>query len=223
MKVQAKVTNHSDIGERSLVASCVEGDHKAWEEFFKRHYGAISSVASWRKWRFDPHELEDVKQEVTLQVIKSLQTFSFKSSLGTFVYKIAVNTCIAHLRRRRALKRKADCADVALDPIESGTEDENRAHICVTPDKNQEQLFQERETLESLKKALFKMDDRCKELIDQRYFEEISFQEISQLTGVKVNTLIIRLKRCLARLLISMEEDGRAAVPRKSAERREAK
>jgi RNA polymerase sigma-70 factor (ECF subfamily) len=218
------VTNHSDMGERLLVAKCVKGDHSAWEEFFRRHYGAISSVASWRKWRFDPHELEDVKQEVTLQIIKSIETFSFKSSLGTFVYKIAVNTCIAHLRRKRALKRKADCGEVALDPIESGTEDENWAYICATPNKNQEELFQERETLESLKKALFNMDDRCKELIDQRYFEEISFQEISQQTGVKVNTLIIRLKRCMARLLITMEEDdGRAAIPRKAAERREAK
>ncbi len=216
MKVQGKVTSYSEMGEKALVSRCVKGDHVAWEEFFRRHYGAISSVASWRKWRFDPNELEDVKQDVIVQIIKSLQTFGFKSSLGTFVYKIAVNTCIAQLRRKRALKRKADCAEVALDPIESGTDDENWAHICIAPDKNQEQLFQDQETLDSMKKALFRLDDSCKALIDQRYFEESSFQEISQKTGVKVNTLIIRLKRCLTRLLISMGEERRAVSPPKS-------
>ncbi len=192
--------------ERSLVAGCLTGDRTAWDDFLEGHYGTVLSVAGWKKWRFDPQEVEDVCQEIMTEIVRSLRTFKFKSNLGTFVYKVAVNTCIAQLRKKTAVKRKTLSAQVALDPIESQT-DGHGAHICVNPGKSQEDLLLEQEELGSLKRALFKLEKRCKELIEARYFSDISFQEIADRTGVKTNTLVVQLKRCLVRLLGILREE----------------
>jgi len=194
-----------DAGEKLLVARCLTGDPKAWEAFIDSHYGAIVSVVSWKKWRFDTQEIEDVTQEVMAEIVRALKTFEFRSNLGTFVYRIAVNTCTGHLRKKTAIKRRLCSGQVALDPIESGT-DQQRVEICVNSGRNQEELLLEQEELLSLKKALFKLDERCKDLIQQRYVSDSSFDEISRRTGIKTNTLVVQLKRCLVRLLNILKE-----------------
>lgn len=205
MMTRGAATGCADAGERLLVARCLTGDQAAWEAFVDAHYCAIVSVVSWKKWRFDTQEIEDVTQEVMAEIVKALKTFEFKSNLGTFVYRIAVNTCGGNLRKKTAIKRRLYSAQVALDPIESGA-DRQRMEICVNPGRNQEEALLEQEELFSLKKALFKLDEQCKNLIRQRYFSDSSFEEISRRTGIKTNTLVVQLKRCLARLLTVLKE-----------------
>jgi RNA polymerase sigma factor (sigma-70 family) len=206
MNDQAALSYCLDEGEKLLVTKCLTGNQNAWDEFFEGHYGTISSVVSWKKWRFIAHEVEDITQEIVLEIIKSLKTFQFKSNLNTFVYRIAINTCIAHIRKKTAGKRKLQTNEVAVDHIESGTS-EDYARICINPGKNQEELLLEEETFSLLKKALFKLEERCKELIEKRYFLDASFQEIALATGIKPNTLIVQLKRCLARVMRLMNEE----------------
>jgi RNA polymerase sigma-70 factor (ECF subfamily) len=206
MMTEAATTYTLDNSERLLVARCLRGEQKAWDELFGSHYRTVSSVASWKKWGFDAQEVEDVTQDIVVQIVTSLKTFEFKSSLSTFAYRIAVNTCTAHLREKKAIKRKTYSAQVALDPIESGT-DGQESQVCVNPGKSQEELLLEQETLRSLYAALLRLEKRCKELIQQRYFRQMSFHEIAQSTGIKTNTLVVQLKRCLARLLSILKEE----------------
>jgi RNA polymerase sigma factor (sigma-70 family) len=159
---QSAATHSPNEGEKSLVAGCLTGDKRAWDHFFDSHYGTVLAVAGWKQWRFDPQEVEDVAQEIMTEIIRALRSFEFKSSLGTFVYKVAVNTCIAHLRMKTAMKRKALSAEAALDPIESGTDDRGGL-ICTNPGKSQEDLLLERESLSLLKTALVNPTTRLAE------------------------------------------------------------
>lgn len=185
---------------------CLAGEQRAWEEVCHRYKGTIANVASWEKWRFDPHELEDVTQDIMLEIITSLKGFEFKSDLRTFIYRIAPNACIGRLKTKLRLKRIKQSVLVHVDPIESGT-GEYCGHICVDLSKNQEELLLEKEMLHRVMRALLRMDECCKELIIQRYFAEIHFHEIARKTGIKKNTLVIQLKRYLVRLLSILQED----------------
>lgn len=206
MKIQRILSHDSDDSERILLNRCLTGDRDAWEDFCKCYYGTIASIASWKKWKFDPQDLEDVTQDILIELIRSLRNFEFKSDLRTFVYKIAVRTCIARLRKKTTLKRSSSSVPVPIDPIESATE-ANWGHICIENAKNQEELLLEKETIHRIRKALFRLEEYCKELIKQRYFAEIPFSEIARKTGVKTNTLVIQLKRCLIRLLSILNEE----------------
>jgi RNA polymerase sigma-70 factor, ECF subfamily len=206
MKIESDLGNNSNDDEKILLNRCLTGDPEAWEEFCQCYYGTIASIASWKRWRFDTQDLEDVTQDIVAELIRSLKNFEFKSDFRTFVYKIAVRTCIARLRKKSTLKRSFHSAPVPVDPIESGTE-AGWGHICIEFGKNQEELLLEEETIHRVKKALYRLEEYCKELIKQRYFAEIPFHEIARKTGVKTNTLVIQLKRCLIRLLSIMNEE----------------
>ncbi len=189
----------TDQGERSLVQRCLTGEKRAWDELFELHCGAIHAIAAWKKWGFDPLEAEDVSQNILEAVIKSLKSFEFKSQLSTFVYRIAVSTCVAQLRNKTALKRGWGFSHLPLDPEEADAFTEH-SQAFGSRFRDQEQLLLDREMLQSLIGALSKLGEPCKRLIRSRYFDEVSFHEISRKTGVKENTLVVQMRRCLVRL-----------------------
>ncbi len=206
MKVEPNQSNDLNDTERILLSRCLTGDPEAWEEFCRCYYSTIAAIASWKKWRFDAQDLEDVTQDILAELIRSLKNFEFKSDFRTFVYKIAVRTCIGRLRKKSTLKRGSHSFPVPVDTIEAGTE-ASWGHICTAIAKNQEQLLLEKETIHRMKKALYRLEEYCKELIKQRYFADIPFHEIARKTGTKANTLVIQLKRCLMRLVSIMNEE----------------
>ena len=203
--IQPTSTSLKDA-EKNLVTRCLAGEQKAWEEICRSYHDTVANVASWEKWRFDPYELEDVTQDIMLEIVTSLKNFKFKSDLRTFIYRIAVHTCIGRLKKKLTLKRINQSVLVHIDTIESGR-GEHCGHLCVDMSKNQEQLLLEREMLHRVMSMLLRMDENCKDLIMQRYFAEAPFEEIARKTGIKTNTLVIRLKRYLIRFQSILNEE----------------
>jgi hypothetical protein len=76
MKIQPPTTSLKDA-EKILVGRCLAGEQRAWEEVSQCYNGTIANAASWEKWRFDPHELEDVTQDIMLEVITAICASSF--------------------------------------------------------------------------------------------------------------------------------------------------
>jgi RNA polymerase sigma-70 factor (ECF subfamily) len=140
-------------------------------------------------------------------VVKSLGQFEFRSKVGTFVYKIAVSTCIACLRKKTAQKRGCGIAEL---PIDSFTETMGIEKACLDTAGfgNPEDLLVRRETIHRVGKALARLNERCQELVRARYFSELSFQEIAERTGLKENSLVVQLKRCLVRLFGILQAEG---------------
>ena len=196
----------SDEDERSLIQQCLAGDKRSWDRFFETHHKTIFSIACWRKWGFDQAERDDVVQDILEGVIKSLPRFEFKARVSTFVYRISVSSCIAALRKRTSRKKRFDPGRNAADPPNEDWEDKND-QVEINSIKNPEKLLLQRESISCVQRALANAGDSCKELIGFRYFDELSFAEIAEATGVKENTLVVRLKRCLARLLEFMQRE----------------
>jgi RNA polymerase sigma-70 factor, ECF subfamily len=190
----------TDPTERLLVQRCLAGDKRAWDVFFDSHYRMISSIVAWKKWGFDHAEREDVTQDALEGVVKSLRSFEFKARVSTFVYRIAVSSCIAALRKRTAGKRRAESGCVSLEGWNGDAESEVAGEFCV-PITNPEKLLIHEESVSAVKKALSQLGQVCRDLIQLRYFEELSFSDIAEKTSTKENTLVVRLRRCLTRLL----------------------
>lgn len=193
--------------EESLVGRCLAGDAPAWESFLNSNYRTIWSIVSWRKWGFDAAEKEDVTQDVLEELIKSLGNFEFRARINTFVYRISVTTCIAHLRRKTALKRGANSRHLSIDPV-TAEGDDLEIHTQGNPFGNPEELLLKRESLARMKQALAHLEAKCRDLIRFRYFKELSFRDIADKTGVKENTLVVNLRRCLLRLFDLLQTAG---------------
>jgi RNA polymerase sigma-70 factor (ECF subfamily) len=89
-----------DESERSLVQRAQRGDEQAFATLFQLHKKRVYSVCL--LMTKDIAEAEDLTQEAFLQVFRSVGSFRCDSAFSTWLYRIAVNTVLMKLRRRKA-------------------------------------------------------------------------------------------------------------------------
>ena len=103
----SKVTGHPTAvpavqrpAEMALVQRCRRGDLGAFEELYRTHaaklYGLVLRMVG------NPADAEDLLQEIFLSAHRKLESFRGESALGTWLYRLATNQCLDHLRSRAA-------------------------------------------------------------------------------------------------------------------------
>src|SRR5688572_545821 len=88
-----------------LAARCRQGDPDAFEELYRAHAGRLYSLIF--RMAGSVQEAEDLLQEVFLHAHRKLGSFRGDSSLGTWLYRLAVNQCLDFLRGRQAKMARA--------------------------------------------------------------------------------------------------------------------
>lgn len=109
-----------DRTERDLVARCRRGDMAAFEELYRRHSGRLYNVIY--RMTGSAADAEDLLQDVFLQAFRRIDTFRGESALGTWLYRLAVNTCLDHVRSHQGRQQKITdlIGDVeGLEPVAS--------------------------------------------------------------------------------------------------------
>ncbi|HZI24090.1 MAG TPA: sigma-70 family RNA polymerase sigma factor [Chryseolinea sp.] len=150
---------------------------KEFVDVLNNHRGLIYKVC--HLYCDDPEDRKDLFQEIVLQVWKSLGNFRQESSIGTWMYRIALNTAITHLR-----KEKRSGGKVSLDGID-------------IPELNEDS--EKEEQLKQLFKAIENLDRIDKSII-LLHLEEKSYEEISEITGLTRTNVGVRLNRIKAKL-----------------------
>ena len=82
--------------EATLVARCQSGDMEAFEAIYRRHSSAMYNLAFCMVGNLT--EAEDLLQEIFLQAYKKLPSYEGRAAFGTWLYRLAVNRCLDHLR-----------------------------------------------------------------------------------------------------------------------------
>jgi RNA polymerase sigma-70 factor (ECF subfamily) len=109
-----------------LVARCREGDLSAFEAIYRRHSPSLYNLA----YRMVGHanDAEDLLQEIFLLAYNKLPGYQGQAALGTWLYRVATNRCLDHLRsraaRNQAVTDSLDAKDRPLSgaPVESTPE-----------------------------------------------------------------------------------------------------
>lgn len=86
--------------ELALVERCRQGDLAAFEEIYRAHAGRLYNVAY--RMVGNPTDAEDLLQDIFLAAHRKLDSFRGESALGTWLYRLATNLCLDHLRSRSA-------------------------------------------------------------------------------------------------------------------------
>jgi len=85
-------------GDSALVDRCRAGDLTAFEEIYRLHSGKLFSLAC--RMLGNATDAEDLLQEIFLSAHRKLDGFRGESALGTWLYRLATNQCLDHLRSR---------------------------------------------------------------------------------------------------------------------------
>ena len=161
------------------------GDINAFEEIYTSYSGFVYNVAL--RVVNNSSNAEEITQDVFMKIYKSLRNFRFKSSFKTWVYRITVNTAInAYRRMSKEAKRRGDY-NTALKT--HGTDDKTEEH------------FKKEDNEKLLKLLLDKLSVNQRSCIVLREIEGLSYEEISRVLGININTVRSRIKRARLALL----------------------
>ena len=196
--------------EAALLARCRRGEPDAWDELFDLHYAAAGRFIFQLSPDITREDAEEICQEVFLSVIRNLGSFHGNSRFQTWLFRIASNHARDYREKRNASKRGGGQTPVSLqaeDP-ETGLAPDPPAETR-GPDEwvmNAEQMVFVRESLDRL-------GEPCREIIELRYFGDLSYEELSNTLNLNPKTVSSRLSKCLDRL----EEIARGILVRENA------
>jgi RNA polymerase sigma-70 factor (ECF subfamily) len=106
------------VADLELAQRCRHGDAAAFEQLYRAHAGRIYNLAL--RMAGSAHDAEDLLQEVFLLAHRKLGSFRGDSSLGTWLYRLAVNQCLDFLRGRQGrMARATDSIDAegSVEPM----------------------------------------------------------------------------------------------------------
>jgi len=183
--------------EAQLVQRCRQGDSQAWEELFALHYDATCRFIFQLSHDLSHEDVQEIAQEVFLSVVRHLADFNERSRLQTWIFRIAVNKTRDFVDKRQTAKRGGGVSPVSLqapDP-ETGLTLDLPGH---THGPDAALMAQEDACL--VVEALQRLGDPCREIIELRYFADLSYEEISAALRLNPKTVSSRLSKCLDKL-----------------------
>ena len=190
MDSNAEAQGHADkLGAASRATDAVEPRSAAGRARFtallEAHGGIVRRVAT--AYGRDAADRGDLTQEIALQLWRSWAGYDPERPFGTWVYRIAFNVAISHLRRR---SRPGDSA-IAFD--EAGPD------ALVDPRDDADEHARESESVERLQRLLAELNPLDRALL-VLWLEEQSYRQIAEVLGLSETNVATRLSRLKERL-----------------------
>ncbi len=166
-------------GDIFYIGQILEGNSNAFSFIVDRHKNKAYNLAF--RMCGSHEEAEELAQDSFLKAYRSLKSFKMKSSFATWLYRIVYNTTISHIRtKKKGILSLEDFPADASDFIGSDISEEAA----------------EREYRNSLVNfALQKIREDERGLISLYYYDEMSTEEISEVTGISKSNIKVKLFR----------------------------
>jgi RNA polymerase sigma-70 factor (ECF subfamily) len=177
--------------ERTLLRRLRDRDERAFRELVETHRDRVFNITY--RMLGDRAEAEDVAQEVFISVFKTIETFREEARFSTWLYRVTVNHC---KNRIKYLARRHDRDRDELDETSHETNGAAGVPRQVQPDRALEGA--QLEVL--LQEAIAHLDDDQRVVVVLRDVEDLSIEEICEITGLPDGTVKSRLHR--ARLVL---------------------
>lgn len=163
--------------DKEIIEEFTKGNvEKAANEFVRQYKNFIYLVAFRYLKNYD--DAEDITQEVLIEAIQRLKDFRQESSLKTWLYRIAVNKSKNLLRKQKVR---------AFLRFSSSNDDEGKEMDF--PDNSQNDKLERKELEERFLEILATLPEKQREVFSLRYFDNLSFNEISRMLGTSVGGL----------------------------------
>jgi RNA polymerase sigma factor (sigma-70 family) len=179
-----------------LIRRALDGDQKAYTVLVERYRGALYHIVI--KMVRRPEEAEDLVQEAFIKAFGALASYRFEYRFSTWLYKIAANSAIDYLRKRRI-------DAMSLDRPVATADGEIQVELADWTYNPEETLYKHRQSI-SIAAAIDALPEKYREVIVMRHSQDLSYQEIARQLDVPVGTVKARIFR--ARELLKKQLKG---------------
>ena len=176
------------LTDNELIAQYVAGDESALKTLITRHE---KRVCSYIMISVKNRELaEDIFQDTFIKVINTLRSGNYKEE-GKFVQwvmRIANNLKIDYFRKMQRM------------PVFEGNGDFDIFDVIYGTDQSVEQKMITEQIYDELRHLITLLPDEQREVLEMRIYNDISFKDIAEITGVSINTALGRMRYALINL-----------------------
>lgn len=173
----------------SLIKRFIDGDEAVFAELVKRHKEKVRNIVYLTL--SSSNSVDDIAQEVFITVYRHLKSFRFESQFTTWIYRITINKCKDHLRKRNVRRIFLPLSEEEKEPVlESINEDSDIKEI--------------------VRSAIATLPDKLKIPLVLKDLEGFSYQEIADTMECEIGTVksrIFRARESLKKVLKPIEKE----------------
>jgi RNA polymerase sigma factor (sigma-70 family) len=170
--------NRHNLSDKHLVEKVLSGDTPVFGLIIKNTENLVAQIVF--KMISNPDDRKDIAQDIYLKAFKNLASFKFQSKLSTWIAQVSYNTCLDHLRKKKL-------------SFPGNVDEENEINEPVSDDTTK--LVRQKELSGILQAGMDKLTPVYKTLITLYHNEELSYEEIIQITGLPEGTVKSYLSR----------------------------
>ncbi len=176
-----------------LITKFKAGDTSAFEQLVRLHQDRVYSLC--RRLLGNAQEAEDAAQDSFIKAYRNLPRFTPDASFYTWLYRIAVNTCLDYKKRP------------FFASLFTRSPDDEEFEAWELPDElSPERLYESKQMGEAVQRALQKLSPKLKTVIVLKEMEGLSYEEIAAVLEVSLGTVKSRLSRAREELLAAIKK-----------------
>jgi RNA polymerase sigma-70 factor, ECF subfamily len=179
--------------DEALVAAAKSGDQAAFLELWKRHSNRIFKTSCGITGKRE--DAEDVIQDTWMKAYLHLNTFNGEAKFGTWLTRIAINSSLMILRRKRSHPQTS---------MEIRDGDTWQPWDIADQAKNVDELYARRERVERLRREIFCLRPTLRTVVEISQSSDRSVEEVAELAGLSVaatKSRLLRARRILRKAL----------------------
>ena len=193
MDLKPKVSKNTRE-DRELVAAAKRGEPQAFETLLKKYRKSVYYMLL--KMVKNADDAEDLTQEAFAKAFNSIEKFDSKYAFSTWLFRIATNNCINFIRKKRV-------QTVSIDQPVEGDDGSNMKFDVRDEDLDPNEHMLKQQRKKYLNMAIKRLPEKYRILVELRYFQELSYEEVAQELEIPLGTVKAQLFR--ARELLNQE------------------
>ncbi|NVO11500.1 MAG: sigma-70 family RNA polymerase sigma factor [Bacteroidales bacterium] len=162
---------------------------RLFSDIYKSFRGKIYRICY--GYIYEKEQVDDLFQEIMINIWNSIDRFRGESQIGTWIYKVAVNTALIHNKKTKTYQR------VKVSLYESNSADSTES----------EDYRAKEEQLNKLALCISKLDKEDR-LIITMILEDLSYEQVSEIVGISPNYVGVKVNRIKKRLFAMLNESN---------------
>ena len=169
-----EISAGSNTSDAELIEKVKSGDNTGFNKIILKYQKQVYRFA--RRLLNEHDDADDVTQEVFIRLYNSISDFRGDSKLSTYIYRITYNLCLNQIKKKNRFQK-----------MHVNIEQEN--NLTSGKDTNPEHDFVIKEKQKLIKKAYNSLPQKQKAIFNLRFYENLTYEEISEITGKSVGGL----------------------------------
>ncbi len=207
MDVKTATTSTANLSPRAredydMVCKAIDGDQRAYATLMDRYRNSVYHMML--KMVKTREDADDLTLEAFGKAFNKLPSYAPRYAFSTWLFKIAINNCIDHIRKKRLHLLSID------DPIEPNS-DHDYSNNLRAPALNPEEQFIRLQRLGMMRSVMDKLSEKYRLMIELRFFEELSYDEIAKELEIPLGTVKAQLFRAKEILYNILQQPGAEA------------